>query len=84
MPQDLQLELEYWAETGEFDDESLHEVKLTFRIPFPSIFVQLWGSMAFFLHGIFSEEKIAIGDHFPVADIFPSFQRTDREKYINS
>lgn len=26
MPSDLQLELEYWAETGEFDEDELHEV----------------------------------------------------------
>ena len=25
-PCDLQLELEYWAETGEFDEDELHEV----------------------------------------------------------
>lgn len=25
-PADLQLELEYWAETGEFDEDELHEV----------------------------------------------------------
>ena len=25
-PKDLQLELEYWAETGEFDADELHEV----------------------------------------------------------
>ena len=25
-PSDLQLELEYWAETGEFDEDELHEV----------------------------------------------------------
>lgn len=25
-PTDLQLELEYWAETGEFDEDELHEV----------------------------------------------------------
>lgn len=27
-PQELQLELEYWAETGEFDLEELHQVAL--------------------------------------------------------
>ena len=26
LPSDLQLELEYWAETGEFDEDELHEV----------------------------------------------------------
>ena len=26
-PSDLQIELEYWAESGEYDDEELHEVK---------------------------------------------------------
>lgn len=25
-PSDLQLELEYWAETGEYDEDELHEV----------------------------------------------------------
>ena len=25
-PNDLQLELEYWAETGEYTEEELHEV----------------------------------------------------------
>ena len=25
-PSDLQLELDYWAETGEFDEDELHEV----------------------------------------------------------
>lgn len=25
-PTDLQLELEYWAETGEYDTDELHEV----------------------------------------------------------
>ena len=25
-PPDLQLEMEYWAETGQFDDDELHEV----------------------------------------------------------
>ena len=29
-PSDLQLELEYWAETGEYDAEELHEVRLEF------------------------------------------------------
>ena len=48
MPQDLQLELEYWAETGEFDDESLHEVKLTFSIPFPFNVIATEGLMGFF------------------------------------
>ena len=27
-PSDLQLELEYWAETGDFDEEELHEMKV--------------------------------------------------------
>ncbi|CAC5365950.1 unnamed protein product [Mytilus coruscus] len=27
-PSDLQLELEYWAETGEFDEDELHEMKV--------------------------------------------------------
>ncbi|CAH1790082.1 unnamed protein product [Owenia fusiformis] len=27
-PKDLQLELEYWAETGEFDEDELHEMKV--------------------------------------------------------
>ncbi|XP_069108657.1 cilia- and flagella-associated protein 65-like isoform X1 [Argopecten irradians] len=27
-PADLQLELEYWAETGEFDEDELHEMKV--------------------------------------------------------
>ncbi|XP_064646085.1 cilia- and flagella-associated protein 65-like isoform X2 [Lineus longissimus] len=27
-PSDLQLELEYWAETGEYDDDELHEMKV--------------------------------------------------------
>ncbi|XP_078326129.1 cilia- and flagella-associated protein 65-like isoform X1 [Crassostrea virginica] len=27
-PTDLQLELEYWAETGEFDEDELHEMKV--------------------------------------------------------
>lgn len=26
-PSDLQLELEYWAETGEYDEDELHEVQ---------------------------------------------------------
>lgn len=26
-PSDLQLELEYWAETGEYDEDELHEVR---------------------------------------------------------
>jgi hypothetical protein len=26
-PSDLQIELEYWAETGEFDEDELHEVR---------------------------------------------------------
>lgn len=26
LPEDLHLELEYWAETGEFDNDELHEV----------------------------------------------------------
>ena len=26
LPQDLQLELEYWAETGEYTSEELHQV----------------------------------------------------------
>jgi len=25
-PTDLHMELEYWAETGEFDEDELHEV----------------------------------------------------------
>lgn len=25
-PTDLQLELDYWAETGDFDEDELHEV----------------------------------------------------------
>ncbi|XP_025115261.1 cilia- and flagella-associated protein 65-like isoform X2 [Pomacea canaliculata] len=28
LPSDLQLELEYWAETGEFDEDELHEMKV--------------------------------------------------------
>ncbi|XP_019617941.1 PREDICTED: cilia- and flagella-associated protein 65-like [Branchiostoma belcheri] len=28
-PTDLQLELEYWAETGEFDEEELHQMRVT-------------------------------------------------------
>ena len=27
LPSDLQIELEYWAETGEFDEDELHEVR---------------------------------------------------------
>ena len=27
-PSDLQLELEYWAETGEFEEDELHEMKV--------------------------------------------------------
>jgi len=26
-PSDLQLELEYWTETGEYDEDELHEVR---------------------------------------------------------
>ena len=31
-PEDLQLELEYWAETGEFDGDELHEVSFWCRL----------------------------------------------------
>ena len=27
-PSDLQLELEYWTETGEYDEDELHEVRI--------------------------------------------------------
>lgn len=32
-PTDLQLELEYWAETGEFDEDELHEVCVNWNLP---------------------------------------------------
>lgn len=32
-PADLQLELEYWAETGEFDEDELHEVCVNWNLP---------------------------------------------------
>ena len=31
-PNELHLELDYWAETGEFDEEELHEMKVDGRV----------------------------------------------------